>query len=191
MVALEAVGIVGWPAAALVLLVPQPPPMAGLTTDMLPADSPFHQAVAEMSRHFPDKSSVSQAAVVLERSDGRLTKADLACAERIAEDVADPDRDGLSAEVRGGLTVRSPGALAIMGEGNPLRSADGQAAIVSVNLPYGHASTQAVQVVNEIHTVLGECGLPPGLSAAVTGSAAYGRDYILANGGAAMTGSCS
>jgi RND superfamily putative drug exporter len=167
-------------AAAFMLLVPQPPPMAGLTTDMLPADSPFNQAVAQMARYFPDKSSVSQAAVVLERPDGLLTDADRAYAEQIAEAIADPRRGGLPAEVRSRLTVRSPGALAIMGKANPLRSSDGRATIVSVNLPYSHASTQAVQIVNDIHAALGERARPPGLSAAVTGSAAYGRDYIVA-----------
>ena len=178
--------LVLWAAATamLLLLVPQPDRMAGLTTDLLPADSPFHTAAKEMARYFPDKSGLSQVAVVLERSDGRLTTKDLEDAERVAERIVLPRTGGPTAEEMRGVTVRSPRSLASMGKQNPLVSPDGRAAMISLNLPYNHATTRAVRIVNHVHAVLEEFRderrFAPGLALAVTGSAGYGRDYILA-----------
>jgi hypothetical protein len=48
-------------------------PAAGLTSDLLPWDSPSRQGLVEMQRRFGGKSGVSLAVVVFERAQGRLT----------------------------------------------------------------------------------------------------------------------
>lgn len=165
--------------AATAYLAPAPGSSAGLTSSLLPADSRFAAAKEEMARYFPAKSGLSQIAVVLERR-GELTPRDLADAEELAKRLLQPRSEGASAAELRDVTVRSPRMLAAMGKRNPLLSADGQAAMVSMNLPYDQSTTHAVRIVDHVHAVVKEYLFEPGLTTGITGSAAYGRDYLKA-----------
>ena len=168
-------------AGALAILAPEADPTAGLTTDLLPPDSPFRRAQAAMAEHFKSRSSLSEAVIVFARGDGRLTDQDRRAIEELAGRIRRPRPDGLRGDELDKLTVRTPSQAAGLGKANPLVSPDGRAAMVYVGLPYSATSTPAARAVNHVHKVLGDRKLPPGLDAAVTGAAGFGRDYILAN----------
>ncbi|MFB3891633.1 MAG: MMPL family transporter [Phycisphaerae bacterium] len=178
-------------AAALMLSVPSPDPMAGLTTELLPADSTYNKALDELADHFGDRSGRSEAVVVFERAGGPLTDTDLDDVERLGRSLVRLAHGSAGKEDFRSVLVRTPrrpegkgdsddAATAMAKDNNPLLSADGRAAMVVVNLPYGDATAPAVRVVNRVHRVVDESRFEPGLATAVTGSAGYGRDYILA-----------
>ena len=101
--------------------------------------------------------------------------------EGVAGRIMDPNSRRVRPEEFRGISVRSPKALAFLGQRNPLVSDDGRAALVFVNLPHNFITTRSARMVDHIHDVVDESNMPSGLSVAVTGSAGYGRDYALAN----------
>ena len=163
------------------LLAPPADPTAGLTTELLPADSAFRQAQAAMIRHFPGRSSLSDAVVVFERADGPLTAKDREDIEQLARQLRQLRPEGPPPEQLQSLAIRTPRSLAVLGKHNPFVSPDGKAALIEVGLPYNNTSTAAARLVNHVHAVVDGFRFAPGLAAAVTGSAGYGRDYLLAN----------
>jgi RND superfamily putative drug exporter len=153
---------------------------SGQVTDLLPSGTPARMAVKSLAEYFPGQVGLSQAVVVFERTDGALTREDLSDVERAAGAIARPGAGPAGADELRLLSIRSPRSLALPGGRNPLVSADRQAALVMVNLPYDFSSIGAGRLVTHIQSAVSGAGLRPGLSAAVTGSAAYGHDYAVA-----------
>lgn len=170
--------------AALWLFVKPPDSTAGLTTELLPPEAPFSKAQAAMAENFRGRSALSEAVIVFERQDGPLTDKDKADIEAVAKLLPKAGADGLAEDDLRELPVLTPGSTAMLGKHNPLVSPDGKAAFVKVSLPFNHTSTRTARIVNHIHAVLDGYQFQPGLdkraNRAVTGSAGYGRDYVLA-----------
>lgn len=166
--------------AALLLFVPQPDPTAGLTRDLLPADSPFYRALDEYSERFRDKSGKSELVVLLERPDAPLTPRDLADAEEIGRQLIEP-RPGEDDRLLRDSKLHTPKSLAMMGDKNPLISRDRKAAMVCMLLPHKDTSGDAARVVDRAHGIVDAYPLAEGLRTAITGSAGFCRDYLVAN----------
>lgn len=162
------------------LFVPQPDKTAGLTRDMLPADSPFYRALDEYAERFRDKSGKSEIVVVLERADAPLTSRDFADAEELGRRLIEPAGDE-DADLLRDTTLRTPRSLEAMGTKNPLISADRQAAMVCLFLPHKDTSIDAVRMVDRVHAVIDAYPFAAGLQIGVTGSAGFCRDYLLAH----------
>lgn len=174
--------LLAWVAAttAIALLVPAADTTVGESGDLLPADTPVHVALAELAKHFGDRAALSDAVIVFERADGPLTPADRVEIENVGRAIAQ-SRPGESLdEELHALTFRTPAALEIAGKDNPLISSDGRAALISISLPFNFISKHAARFVKHAQEIVGQYRLPPGLSAAVTGSAGYGYDYSIA-----------
>ena len=174
--------LLAWLAAAgvLALLAPKPDPTVGEKADLLPADTPVHRGLDQLAEHFGDKSGLSVIVVVFERADAPLTLGDLTEVERIGAMVPKPlPGESISNELNA-ISVRTPATLAVAGKANPLISEDGRAALVRVSLPFNYLTKQAARVVKHTQEIVAGGNFPPGLSAAVTGSAGYGYDYGVA-----------
>ncbi len=152
----------------------------GESTDLLPSDTAIHVALGEMSRHFGGNAALSTVAVVFERPDSALTADDLAKIESIAGQIAHPRDGDISGPELAQISIMTPAALAVAGNANPLISPDGHAAIISISLPFNYITKQAARVAQHVQNVVLAQSLPPGLSAAVTGSAGFGYDYAIA-----------
>ncbi|MCE5279244.1 MAG: MMPL family transporter [Planctomycetaceae bacterium] len=142
----------------------------------LPESSPYSQALAVTERYFPRMAAQSEAVIVLERRKGALTPADLAAVEAMASSI----RTRLPQ-----YAVRSPGAIALPQGSNPLISpagSDGQAALLMVNVQANFITIAATRAVEAIRQDLLAAKLPAGLTAHITGSAAFGHDYGQASG---------
>jgi RND superfamily putative drug exporter len=166
--------------AALLLFVPRADPTASLTRDLLPADSPFYRALDEYAERFGDKSGKSEIVVLLERPDASLTPRDLADAEEIGRRMIQP-MGGEDSSFFRDTTLHSPKSLEMMGASNPLISSDRKAAMVCLLLPCKDTSADAVHMVDRVHAMVDAYPLAAGLHAAITGSAGFCRDYLLAH----------
>jgi len=166
--------------AALLVFVPPPDPKAGLTRDLLPPDSPFYRALDVYTERFGDKSGKSEVVVVFERPDAPLSSRDLSDIEELARRMMDPGI-GIHADLLPDSTIRTPKSLQEMGDKNPLISKDRKAAMVCLFLPHKDTSGEAARVVDRVHALIDEYPLAAGLHTAVTGSAGFCRDYLLAN----------
>jgi RND superfamily putative drug exporter len=167
-------------AIVLALIVPAGDNTLGESTDLLPADSPVHQALDQLSGHFGEKSALSSAVVVFERSDAPLTRTDLADIEMFGTAIsrALPD-EKLPAEMSS-ISIRTPATFALAGKGNPLISDDGHAALIWITLPYNFVTKSTARVVKHLQDALARHQLPGGVTASITGSAGYGYDYSVA-----------
>jgi RND superfamily putative drug exporter len=174
--------LLAWLGAAvgLALLAPAPDSTVGETTDLLPGDTPVHAALNELGRHFGGKSGLSAVVAVFERSDSRLTPADLEAVESVAHSIGRVRPGEAIADELADISIHTPASLAVAGNGNPLVSQDGHAALISIGLPYNYITKQAARFVKHTQEVVAECPLPLGLTVAVTGSAGYGYDYAIA-----------
>jgi RND superfamily putative drug exporter len=171
-----------WLAAAVMLtaIAPAPDRTPGETTDLLPSDTPVHLALDKLAAHFGDKSGLSAIVIVFERKSSSLAPQDLSDVERVAALIAHPlPGESIDAELQS-ISIRSPTMLAIAGHANPLISNDGHAALIWVSLPYNYITKPAARLVRHAQQILAQYALPPGMSAAVTGSAGYGYDYAIA-----------
>jgi len=162
------------------LRAPHSDSTVGETVDLLPGDTPVHVALEAMARHFGDRAGLSNADIVFERANGNLTEWDLAAIEILARQLRQSrPSDGINDELRD-VSIRTPADLMLAGSGNPLVSQDGQAALISISLPYNFITKHAAHLVKHFQEVLAATSLPPGLTAAVTGSAGYRYDYAVA-----------
>ena len=166
--------------AALLLLVPSPESSASLTRDLLPADSPFYQALAEYAERFGDKSGMSEVVVVFERSDSSLKPRDFADAEEIGRRLMTA-ASGEDPSVLRDISIRTPKSLAMMKDKNPLISKDRRAAMVCLFLPYKDTSADAAHMVDRVHGIVDAYPFAAGLRTAITGGAGFCRDYLLAH----------
>src|SRR5579859_6730149 len=141
--------LLGWMLIALLLavLAPKPDLTVGESSDLLPADTPVHLALGELSKHFADKSSISSIVIVVERRDGTLGAQDLAEIEKMAAALttANPGED-FEAELAN-ITMRSPGTFVLAGKANPLLSRDQHAALIWLSLPYNYITKPAARLV--------------------------------------------
>ncbi|MFP3938585.1 MAG: MMPL family transporter [Phycisphaerae bacterium] len=181
-----------WPvlAIALALLVPRIDPLSREQEAFLPREAPSRQAAEALARAFPDQAGLSEAVVVFERRDGRLTSEDLSFISRVADRIGQSDYSSVTDEELQRVSVRSPAdiplpAIPIPGivPRNPLISPPGnagQAALIRVNMPWSFITLRSSRIVDHLHAVVRRTGMPEGLRAAVTGSAAFGHDYALA-----------
>ncbi len=166
--------------AALLFFVPSADPTASLTRDLLPADSPYYRALDEYAERFGDKSGKSEIVIVFERPDTALTPRDLLDAEEIGRRLIEPGA-GEDASLLRDTTIRTPQSLQVMGPRNPLISSNRQAAMICLFLPYKDTSRDAVHMVDRVHAVVDAYPLADGLRIAITGSAGFCRDYLLAH----------
>ncbi len=162
---------------AFVIFAPWPDLSAGETTDILPADTPSHRAIDEITRRFAGKIGLSQAAIVFERSDAPLTPRDLQDINAVATDLTafyahqPPDQP---------ISLLTPQTFAFLPAHNPFISPDNRAALILINIPHNFVTTQAARVVDHARGTLDHRAFSPGLTAAITGSAGFGHDYSLA-----------
>jgi len=163
--------------AGLCVTAPRLDPASHEPDSFLPADSDYSRAADALRESFPHSSGLSQAVVVFERAAG-LTPADLAAVEAVAASIArarPPITTGRDLE---GISVRSPAGLPL--KTNPLKSPDGAAALVIVDVPANFITIRSSRMIDHVRNVLEKADLPPGLAAAVTGSSGFGHDYALA-----------
>jgi RND superfamily putative drug exporter len=160
------------------MLAPRLDPAANEPTSFLPAWMPYEQGVAALRRHFPNATGLSDAAIVFERADGKLTGEDLAAVEAVAGAIAKPASPA-DATILAGATVRSPASIPL--PASPLKSRDGLAALVVVSVPANFITLRSSRMVDAIRDTLAGAKLPAGLAASVTGSSGFGHDYAVAS----------
>ncbi|MCJ7543148.1 MAG: MMPL family transporter [Phycisphaerae bacterium] len=181
-----------WLAAAMLLVLRVPPkdPRKTPEPQLLPPDTPCCRGERTLARYFPNRSGMSEAAIVFERSDGPLTPADRDAIEHIASRLTTPTGEADAADLAG-VSVRSPASLeapVIPLTGEPMwpnlfispPGRHGQAAMVLVNIPTHFISLRTDRIVRHIRSVVAARPLPVGLAAAVSGSAGFGHDYAVA-----------
>jgi RND superfamily putative drug exporter len=134
-------------------------------TDGMPAGAQSTR-VTELADRFPS-GRAQTAIVVLERSDGPLTAADRSAIE------------ALGARLTGVTGVPAPAPPAVAG--------DGRAALLVTPLADGLDDEGRNAQVDALRAALRDAGLPAGLTAQVTGGAAFGRDISAAFEGADVT----
>ncbi len=105
--------LIGWVVACLLLYVLVPPgdPTKNERASFLPKNSPYRLAMEKLAKSFPQQCGLSQAAIVFERRDGKLSYKDNAYINNIAAHIRRPVKGGLSQEDLVGLTVTSPGLM--------------------------------------------------------------------------------
>jgi RND superfamily putative drug exporter len=170
--------LAGWLLVAAALMMWRPAGLAQTElASFLPATGRYGRALDAMRESFPDRSGLSEAVIVFERPDRRLTGDDLQAIESLARRVEQPS-DLADVEDLADIHVMSPADLAPLP--SPLLARDGRAAIVIVDIPTNFITMRSAKVVDHIRSMIDQAGLPPGLEAAVTGSSGFGRDYALA-----------
>lgn len=174
--------LAGWALAVglLVFVVSTADPSANEAEDFLPREAPSRRAVEAFRKHFPNGSELSKAVVVFERRGGKMTPADYDAIEAVAERIPRPVTEHVTAADLAGLSVRSPRSIPM--NPSPLRpaaDANGQAALIVVNIPSNFITLRSSRTVDHIRAIL-DGSLPAGLEAAITGSSGFGHDYALA-----------
>lgn len=157
--------IIAWPIAAFLVWWPAPSIPTLLHDDgtgSLPADLPSERAFSLLRSEFPEHSPASGAAIVFRRAAG-LTQGDREQIDTIALELQKK-----SSELNWRVTsaVTSPFVRPL------LESADGQAAVVAIDLPAEMLTHSTVNRVREVQKVVTAAGIGGGLEAHVTGSGA-------------------
>ena len=178
--------LAGWLAlaAGLAIFVPTTDPSANEQLTFLPSDCPSVQAAEAMSRHFPDSAGLSRAVIVIERRGppGQLRAEDLAALDALVAELRRPLPQRLAKCLpTASLTGRCPGDLKLL-RPNPLVSPDRSAAVAVIEVPANFVTLRSARVVDYVRQRVEAArpSLPDGLEIAVTGSAAFGRDYAAA-----------
>jgi RND superfamily putative drug exporter len=130
------------------------------TSDFLPKNSPTAEA-SKLEEAFQRKDTATSAVIVASRGRGTLTESDNAALRRMIDSVK---------KVKEVTEVRDLGA-----------SADGQAHEYFVGISGAAFGNGALQIVDNIRAAMHQSGLPPGLSAHLTGDIAAGVDQENAN----------
>lgn len=162
---------------ALGLLVNRVDPSANELTNFLPDNTPHSLAIAAMKEYFPNNSHLSEAVLIFERRQNKLTSEDLQTIDRVADRIRNPS-DVATGEDLIGIQVQSPGS--ILSGNNPLKSRvtdRGQAALIVVSIPANFITLRSDRIVDHAHAILADETLPEDLSVAVTGSSGFGHDY--------------
>ncbi len=164
--------------AGLCALAPALDPASQEPASFLPTDDQYSQAADALQRSFPHSSGLSQAVVVFERADAKCSSADFHAVESVAAAIARPHPPQTAPRDLAGIAVRSPADLPL--PTNPLKSPDGHAALVIVDVPANFITIRSARIVDHIRAVVQDANLPRGLDAAVTGSSGFGHDYAVA-----------
>jgi RND superfamily putative drug exporter len=164
--------------AGLCALAPALDPGAHELASLLPTDNPYSQAADALQRSFPRSSGLSQAVVIFERANGKLLPTDFQAIESVAAAAIRPHPPQTAGSDLAGISIRSPASLPL--PTNPLKSPDGHAALVIVDVPSNFVTILSARIVDHIRAVVQDAKLPPGLDVAVTGSSGFGHDYTLA-----------
>lgn len=110
--------------------------------------------VSKIAEEFPGGDRVP-AVMVVERGDGRLTKADRAAVAELAQEW---------------------GSIAKTEVTGPVPSEDGRAELYVVPLPNGASSAKLADQVDRIRATVDDAGLPDGLAVELTGGAGFSAD---------------
>ncbi len=156
------------------------PPFSEVTKDedirFFPPDYPTVRGYEILSRAFPADVGTSDLVVVVVREDGPLSKADFAFVDELARRIDElrslyADRDFRLAPVR---SHRTP----VMGQ--LFTSKDGRATTIVTRCGWPLTASKVIEVVGTVRGVIEEMRqkgeIPPGITVAVTGSAAVGAD---------------
>ncbi len=154
-------------------------------TSFLPADTPTRMAVTKLTTHFGHTVGLSEAVVVFKRTSRPLDSKDFDAIERLARRMGQTSDELRGPEDLDGVSIRSPGDVPFPPQSNPYitaQTASGQAALIKINIPANFITSRSARIVKHVRFVLEspEFVLPKGLSAAVTGSSAFGLDYARA-----------
>ncbi|MCE5327112.1 MAG: MMPL family transporter [Planctomycetaceae bacterium] len=161
--------------AALLHWAPVVAPGTSEAPSYLPDSCPYSKALAVTEHYFPQMAAQSEAVVVVERRDKPLTGEDLSAVEALATAIRNCQPQ---------YAVRSPRSIGLPRGTNPLISpagAAGQAALITINVQANFVTIAATRAVERVSRVLGATALPAGVTAHVTGSAAFGHDYGVAS----------
>ena len=166
--------------AGLAVLHFYAPPFSEVTKDedirFFPPDYPTVRGYEILTRAFPTDVGTSDLVVVVVREDGPLSPADFTFVDELARRIDElrtlyADRDFRLAPVR---SYRTP----VMGK--LLTSEDGRATIVVTRCGWPLTASKVIEVVGAVRGVIDEMKhkkeVPPGITLAVTGSAAVGAD---------------
>jgi len=177
-----AVVLAAWTAALVTMFLIAPSNNSIINQDdsaFLPETVPSRQAVSSIQSNFDMPPSLSNASVVMERPTG-LTGSPGTSSQPAGEDtdwgfiarltVILKERASMS-----NWTMMSPADPAQDYLRTYLASADGQAAVIRVDLPGSFASREAFEAVEWLERAVTQAKPPAGLDVAVTGSASYGR----------------
>jgi len=168
--------LAGWLAAAgLGALAPRLDPAANEPAEFLPDDCDHSRAVAALRECFPHSTGLSEAVVVFERRDGRLTPEDRRTVEAVAAAIGRADPPRTREADLAGVTVRSPASIPL--PANPLLAPDGRAALIVANVPATFVTVRSARVVDHVRAVAAAAKRPAGLAVSVTGSSGFGHDY--------------
>ncbi len=178
-------------AGGLCLLVPAPKRGDELQKQFLPEGSEYLRAITLLQEAFPGSSGFSEAVVVFERPGAALRQEDLEAINAFARRVATEPTGPIKQKDLEKLSVRSPASIPTPQVPilqtplfrNPLLSQvtdEGQATIVSVNIPSNYITIFSSQVVEHVRATLVDSEFPEGLRMAVTGSAGFGHGYAQA-----------
>ena len=154
-------------------------------TSFLPADTPTRLAVTKLTGHFGHTVGLSEAIVVFKRTEGILTDKDYAAIKTLAQRIAEPSEELTGSNDLEGVSIRSPASMPVPRQSNPYiatATANGQAALIKINIPANFITSRSARIVRHIRSILAEeqPSFPTGLSAEVTGASAFGLDYALA-----------
>jgi len=172
--------VAAWLGAAALLLafVPAVDPAANELLTFLPDDSPSLRAAGLLREYFPESAGLSQAVVVVSRTDGALTLADLLSLGTLVKSLRGPLPESVAANLpTDRLPVRWEGDLPPPMMPNPFISSDGAVTIAVVEIPANFVTVRSARAVQHVRTLVDRHNWPEGLEVAVTGSAAYGADY--------------
>jgi len=172
--------VAGWlvAAALLVALVPAADPAAHELLTFLPDDSPSLRAAGLLREYFPNSAGLSQAVIVVRRTDGKLTRGDFDSLGDLVGSLRAPLPQEVAENLpKNRLPLRWKGDLPPLIHPNPYVSADGVVTTVIVEVPANFVTVRSARAVAHIRELVHRHDWPKGLEAAVTGSAAYGADY--------------
>jgi RND superfamily putative drug exporter len=140
----------------------------------LPHEMPSVVGAHLLARAFPEQKAKSEIAVVVERADGRLTRADLQWSDLLGERFRERAGSLPILDVRNRHTE-------VVGEKLVSRvGRTGQAAITLLLIENEFMAVGNLRLMAEVEQILAEAkvDLPPGLQVGVTGSAAIGTDML-------------
>ncbi len=142
----------------------------------LPASMPSVRGVELLTEAFPDERGRSEIAVIVERSDGRLTTRDLLWSDALAEQFrAEAERLALADVWNRNTDVVGDKLVSRV-------SKNGQAAVTMLKVQNEFMATANMALLAEVERIVDEAraDAPAGLNVGVTGSAAIGGDMLQA-----------
>jgi RND superfamily putative drug exporter len=168
--------VVGWLAGAVALRLAAPA-WDAIAHDgnmaYLPADMTSPRGERLLREAFPQQSAKSQMVIVVSRPDSALTNDD----KTVALDLADQ-----FLELADELAVEDVWTHDMRVIGEKLKSADGRAVLIALQMRTEFMAVENIQVLNRVAGIVDEMRhseyFPAGLQLGITGSAAVGGDML-------------